>query len=65
MYTFVVVALTVTITAGSFLFGYWLANYHRELANQQWFEDLTFDDYLSATPIAHKLDREYGYEKEM
>jgi hypothetical protein len=62
MYTLVVVLLTVLITTGSFLFGYWLANYHRELSDLRWFEDLTIDDYLTGTPIASKLDREYGYE---
>lgn len=63
MYTFVVIALTVLITATSFGYGYWLANKHREISDQQWFKDLTFDDFLSDTPIAHKLDREYGFDK--
>jgi hypothetical protein len=63
MPTFIVIALTVIVTAGSFGYGYWLANKHREISDQQWFEDLTFDDYVSDAPIAHKLDREYGLEK--
>ena len=63
MYELLVIALTAIITVGSFGYGYWLANKHREISDQQWFEDLTFDDYVSDAPIAHKLDREYGFEK--
>lgn len=63
MYTFIVIALTVLITASSFGYGYWLANKHREMSDERWFDEFTFDDYISDTPIAHKLDREYGFEK--
>jgi hypothetical protein len=62
MYTFIVIALTVLITASSFGYGYWLANKHRELSDKDFFRNLTYDDFLSDTPIAHKLDREYGFD---
>ena len=63
MPTFIVIALTVIVTAGSFGYGYWLANKHRELSDRDFFRQLTYDDLLSDTPIANKLDREYGFEK--
>jgi hypothetical protein len=62
MPTFIVIALTVLVTAGSFGYGYWLANKHRELSDRDFFRQLAYDDLLSETPIANKLDREYGYE---
>jgi hypothetical protein len=62
MYTFIVIALTVLITSSSFGYGYWLANKHRELSDKDFFRNLTYDDFLSDTPIAHKLDREYGFD---
>ena len=62
MYEFVVIAMTAVITAGSFGFGYWLANYHREIQDLRWFQELTLEDHLSGTPIYNKMNREYGYE---
>jgi hypothetical protein len=62
MPTFIVIVLTVLVTTGSFGYGYWLANKHRELSDRDFFRQLTYEDFLSDTPIAHKLDREYGYE---
>ena len=65
METLLVIALTTLVTGCSIAFGYWLANYQRELSNDLWFADLTFEDFMSDTPIAHKLDRIYGYENKM
>ena len=62
MQTLVVILLTVLVTAGSFAYGYWLANRHKELADRDFFRQFTFDDLQSDTPIAHKLDRQYGFE---
>jgi hypothetical protein len=62
MNALIVIALTVLVTAGSFGYGYWLANKHRELSDRDFFRQLTYDDLLSDTPIADKLDRDYGYQ---
>lgn len=62
MNTFIVIALTVIVTAGSFGYGYWLANKHRELSDRDFFRQLRFEDLLSDTPIADKMDRDYGYK---
>lgn len=59
---FVVIALTVLVTATSFKYGYWLANKHRELSDRDFFRNFTFEDLESGTPIAHKLDRKYGFD---
>jgi hypothetical protein len=63
MDSFIVIALTVLVTATSFKYGYWLANKHRELSDRDFFRHLTFADLQSDTPIANKLDRKYGFEK--
>jgi len=65
MTTLLVIALTVLVTAGSFSYGYWLANRHKELSDRDFFRTLTLDDMLSDTPIAKKLDRQYGFESKM
>lgn len=65
MNTFIVIALTVLVTAGSFGYGYWLANKHNELSDQDFFRTFTFEDLESGTPIAHKLDRKYGFENNL
>jgi hypothetical protein len=62
MNSFIVIALTVLVTAGSFGYGYWLANKHRELSDRDFFRQLDHETSLSDTPIADKLDREYGYQ---
>ena len=63
MTTFALIALTVLVTSGSFGYGYWLSNKHRELSDRDFFRSFTVEDLQSATPIAHRLDREYGFEK--
>ena len=63
MNSFIVITLTVLVTLGSFGYGYWLANKHRELSDQDFFRQFTIEDLASVTPIAHKLDREYGFDK--
>jgi hypothetical protein len=62
MNSFIVIALTVFVTVGSFGYGYWLANKHRELSDRDFFRQIAFDDLLSETPIADRLDRKYGIE---
>jgi len=62
MPTFITIALTVLITTCSFGYGYWLANKHRELSDRDFFRNFAFEDLQSETPIAHKLDRKYGFE---
>jgi len=59
MLTFIVIALTVLVTSGSFGYGYWLANKHRELSDRDFFRQIAFDDLQSLTPIADHLDRKY------
>jgi hypothetical protein len=65
MQTLVVILLTVLVTAGSFAYGYWLSNKHKELSDRDFFRQFTINDLMSDTPIAHKLDRKYGYDKTM
>jgi hypothetical protein len=59
MNSFIVIALTVLVTLGSFGYGYWLANKHRELSDQDFFRQIAFDDLQTETPIADHLDRKY------
>ena len=63
MNSFIVIVLTVLVTLGSFGYGYWLANKHRELSDQDFFRQFTVEDLASITPIADRLDRKYGIEK--
>lgn len=65
MPTFIVIALTVLVTSGSFAYGYWLANKHRELSDRDFFRQFTLEDLRSATPIADYLDRKYHCENSM
>lgn len=65
MTTFTLIALTVLVTAGSFAYGYWLSNKHRELSDKDFFRSFTLEDLQSGTPIANKLDRQYGFENKM
>ena len=60
MNSFIVIVLTVLVTAGSFGYGYWLSNKHRELSDRDFFRQFTLEDLQSATPIADKLDGKYG-----
>ena len=62
MQTLMVISLTILVTVGSFGYGYWLANKHRELSDRDFFRELKFNDLLSDTPIADKLDRDYGFQ---
>ena len=62
MNSFIVIALTVFVTVGSFGYGYWLANKHRELSDRDFFRTFTPLDLQSDTPIADRLDRKYGIE---
>ena len=59
MPTFVVIALTVLVTAGSFGYGYWLANKHKELSDRDFFRTFTLEDLQSTTPIGDRLARKY------
>ena len=59
------IVLTVAVTLSAIAFGYWLARIHRDLENIRWFEEMTIDDLLSDTPIARKLDRDYGFDNSM
>jgi hypothetical protein len=65
MTTFITIALTVLITTCSIGYGYWLSNKHRELSDRDFFRKFTIEDLQSGTPIAHKLDRQYGFENKM
>jgi uncharacterized membrane protein len=62
MITIIVIVLTVAVTLSAITFGYWLARIQRNLENISWFQEMTIDDLLSDTPIANKLDRDYGFD---
>lgn len=57
-----VIILTIAVTLCLIAFGYWLARIHRDLENVKWFREMTIDELLSDTPIADKMDRDYGFK---
>ena len=58
----IIIAPTVLVTASTVLYGYWLANKHRELANCDFCKELSFADSESDTPIADQMDRDYDFK---
>ena len=58
----IVIAPTVLVTATAVLYGYWLANKHRQDTECHFCRELSFDDAESDTPIADQMDRDYGIQ---